>query len=336
MKKLFAIALVSAALLAAAGSATAAKRQPVRLILDTDIGPDYDDVGAMTLMHALADSGEVKILATVACNTDERVVPCIEVINSWFGRKSIPVGAPRGYFAPRLTTWMPKTDWPGYLSSHFAHATASTSAAPSAVDVYRRVLSKQPDGSVTICSLGFFSNLKALLLSQPDRWSKLSGTDLVKRKVKLLVSMAGGFPTGYEFNVFNDADAARTVADRWPTPVIFSGWEIGSKIFTGNAVRDMPGSMERNPVKAAYTLALSEDDRPSGRESWDQTAAFVAIRGAAPLFALRHGRMTVDTKGNNTWTDDAHGPHAYLVLACPVQQVRDTIERLMLHMPRGK
>ena len=37
----------------------------VRLILDTDLGPDYDDVGAMAVMHALADSGYVDILATI-------------------------------------------------------------------------------------------------------------------------------------------------------------------------------------------------------------------------------------------------------------------------------
>ena len=67
----------------------------VNLILDTDLGPDYDDVGAMALMHALADSGQVKILATVSSNLDERVVPCIEVINTYFKRPDIPVGAPK-------------------------------------------------------------------------------------------------------------------------------------------------------------------------------------------------------------------------------------------------
>ena len=50
--------------------------QPVNLILDTDLGPDYDDVGAMALMHALADSGQVNILAVVSSNKDEHVVPC--------------------------------------------------------------------------------------------------------------------------------------------------------------------------------------------------------------------------------------------------------------------
>ena len=41
---------------------------PVSVIFDTDMGPDYDDVGALALLHALADSGEVRILATVSSN----------------------------------------------------------------------------------------------------------------------------------------------------------------------------------------------------------------------------------------------------------------------------
>ena len=43
------------------------------VIFDTDIGPDYDDVGAMALLHAMADSGECKILATIASNKHERI-----------------------------------------------------------------------------------------------------------------------------------------------------------------------------------------------------------------------------------------------------------------------
>lgn len=35
-------------------------------------------------MHALADSGQVNILATLSSNHDERVVPCIEVLNTYF------------------------------------------------------------------------------------------------------------------------------------------------------------------------------------------------------------------------------------------------------------
>ena len=328
------LALIMAATCCPARTHKALKRQPVRLILDTDIGADYDDVGAMAVMHALADSGEVRILATVASNKDARVVPVIEAINAHYGRGDIAVGAPSGYFAPSITTWLHRTDWPGYISSHFAHSTDSTSLAPSAVDVYRKVLSKQKDGSVVVCSIGFFSNLKALLESGPDRWSKLSGEELVRRKVCLLVSMAGGFPRGYEFNVIKDAAAARAVAEHWPTRIIFSGFEIGKNIFTGNAVCDMPGDASSNPVKKAYQLALSEDDRTNGRESWDQTAVLVAIRGYLPWFGLRRGRLIIDEKGNNAWVGSADGPHAYLVAAVPYTRIAADIERLMTHQHR--
>ena len=47
-------------------SAQISRPQPVSMILDTDIGPDYDDVGAMAVMHVLADRGEVKPLAVIA------------------------------------------------------------------------------------------------------------------------------------------------------------------------------------------------------------------------------------------------------------------------------
>ena len=68
-------------LLLACGKAKNSDIPIVNLILDTDMGPDYDDVGAMTLMYALADSGQVNILATLSSNKDEQAIPCIEVIN---------------------------------------------------------------------------------------------------------------------------------------------------------------------------------------------------------------------------------------------------------------
>lgn len=110
MKKTILFTCLTALLAACSGkSAVTAPEettvQPVNLILDTDLGPDYDDVGAMALMHALADSGQVNILAAVSSNKDEHVVPCIEVLNTYFNRPDIPVGAPekRGWrFADHL------------------------------------------------------------------------------------------------------------------------------------------------------------------------------------------------------------------------------------------
>jgi hypothetical protein len=46
--------------------AHAQNKKPMPVIFDTDMGPDYDDVCAITLLHAFADSGKVRILATMA------------------------------------------------------------------------------------------------------------------------------------------------------------------------------------------------------------------------------------------------------------------------------
>ncbi|HEY3369613.1 MAG TPA: hypothetical protein VGK10_02120, partial [Prolixibacteraceae bacterium] len=48
---------------------------PVPVIFDTDIAPDYDDVGALAILHAFADKGEAIILATISSNAFETTVP---------------------------------------------------------------------------------------------------------------------------------------------------------------------------------------------------------------------------------------------------------------------
>ena len=90
-----------------------------------------------------------------------------------------------------------------------------------------KLLSSQPDNSVTIVTVGFLTNLSNLLKSQPDNDSPLTGKELVRKKVKSLVSMAGRFPEGKEFNVYMDSAASIYVFENWPGEIIFTGFEIG-------------------------------------------------------------------------------------------------------------
>lgn len=302
---------------------------PVRLILDTDLGPDYDDVGAMALMHALADSSQVQILATVSSNKDEKVIPCIEVLNSYFNRPDIPIGAPKSEGGATLTTWH-KVKWTDELPARYPHRTAKTSDAPDAVAVYRKVLSEQPDNSVVICTIGFFTNLKDLLRSQPDKYSPLNGKELVAKKVKHLVSMAGHFPKGREFNVYCDTPASLAVVREWPTEIIFSGFEIGYPILTGKQLVELP--VEKSPVKDAYALSFTEGDF-DGRMSWDQTAVLVSIKGYAPYYDSERGTIHVDEEGGNTWTPSEAGTHIRLIEKVPPRQMAQIIETYMMHQP---
>jgi hypothetical protein len=58
------------------------QQEPVKIIFDTDFGPDYDDVGALAVLHAMADSGKAEILAILSCNKHELVGPSIDVLNT--------------------------------------------------------------------------------------------------------------------------------------------------------------------------------------------------------------------------------------------------------------
>ena len=70
--------------------------QPVRIIFDSDMGPDYDDVGAITILHALADNGEANILATMASTKYEGVAGVLSLFNTYFNRPEIEVAYRKG------------------------------------------------------------------------------------------------------------------------------------------------------------------------------------------------------------------------------------------------
>ncbi len=298
-------------------------RQTVSVILDTDIGPDYDDVGAMAVLHALADRGEAKPLAVISSNKNELTVPVIDALNTYFGRPELPTGAPKGT-APDLGA---PQKWPEMLVGKYPHKISKTSDAPDAVETYRKILVKQPDQSVTIVTVGFLTNLANLLNSPPDQISPLSGEILVRRKVKQLVSMAGTFPTGREYNVRIDSLASEKVFSEWPTQIIFSGFEIGKEIKTG--LRVIANEKLASPVKDVYAMSMpmAKGDA-EGRMSWDQTAVLVAIRGNIPYFGLKRGKIIIEG-GTNKWQDDPMGPHGYLTQAMPFPQITMLIEALM-------
>ena len=307
------------------------QEKAIPIILDTDIAEDYDDVGAMGMLHALADRGEVEILATVASNTNELVGPTLSVINTYFGRPDIPIGAPKNSGVNRGT----KLGWPDSLIAHYPYKYSSTDEVPDAVQIYREILSEQPDSSVTIVTIGFLTNMKNLLMSEPDRFSYLNGNELVSKKVKHWVAMAGLFPQGKEYNVIMDSSASEYAIDNWPTPIIFSGFEIGNKVLTGiRLIKDGP---KESPVRLAYAISIPQQPGDKdGRKSWDQTALLIATRGFKPYYTFEKGTFITQTDGSNKWKDDPDGNHSRLIELMPPDSVAYVIESLMMYSPVKK
>lgn len=302
--------------------------KPVKIIFDTDCGPDYDDVGAMALLHCLADSGKVEILATIASNKDSLVAPAIDILNTWFGRPDIPIGAPKGE-GVSIGAWQ---HWPDSLVAKYSYDCGFTPDVEDAVVVYRRILSQQPDTSVTIVTVGFLTNLRDLLVTQPDSFSPLTGAELVRQKVKHLISMAGKFPEGWEFNVKMDSIASQYTFDHWPTQVVFTGFEIGDKIFTGKPLVD---SELQGPVKEVFRISLPMDAQDvNGRMSWDQTAVLIAANGYQPYFSTIRGKVWSDIRGYNGFVPNDSGSHAYVIFKLSAARIQSIIEQYMHHQPK--
>ncbi|RFS26582.1 nucleoside hydrolase [Chitinophaga silvatica] len=307
------------------------QNQKVDIIFDTDMGPDYDDVGAITVLHALADSGKANILATMASNKYQGIAGVLNVFNTYFNRPGIPIGVPKGN-AVSEADWQ---HWSDTILQRYPHAIKSNEEVPDAVTLYRKILAGRPDKSVTIVTVGFFTNLANLLNSKPDTYSKLSGKELVARKVKQLVSMAGHFPKGREFNVLRDSTASVEVFQQWPTNILFSGFEIGEKIKTGLPLIHNQ-QIKNSPVKDAFSIAIPKAaEDAAGRMSWDQTAVLVAVTSPVPYFDVVPGRIICYASGSNDWDNNGSG-HFYLIPKLPTAEVTDFINYLMQHQPKKR
>jgi hypothetical protein len=149
--------------------------------------------------------------------------------------------------------------------------------------------------------------------------------------------MGGGYPKGKEWNFSQPpaiAPCTAYVVRRWPTPILFSGLEIGRRIRTGGrlARHTPPG----NPVRQAYRLHLRGEGRDHA--SWDQTAVLAAVRGPGRYWSVvTRGRNHIGDDGSNEWQpapDDER--HSYLVRKMDPAGVAKIIEDLMVRPPAAK
>jgi inosine-uridine nucleoside N-ribohydrolase len=300
----------------------------MRVIFDTDFGPDYDDVGAITLLHCFADSGLIRILATIASSKHKNAAAAINVFNTYFNRPEIPIGVVGG----NAIELGDKQHWTDSVIKRYPHKIQSNQDVPDALDLYRKILASQPDHSVTIITVGFLSNLANLLESSQDSYSSLNGHDLVKKKVISLVSMAGRFPSGKEFNLAQDVHASTKVLADWPTPILFSGFEIGQKIKSGQPlIRNE--QIQRSPVKDVFAICIPMAKEDSaGRMSWDETAVFVAIKGWQNYYDLETGNCIINADGFNEWKD-GKSTQAHLVEKLSPILISEIINQLIMHQP---
>ena len=269
-----------------------------RILFDTDITGDVDDVLALAMCHNLADRGACEFLGVTISKNNPLTASFVDAQNTFSGRPNLAVGVTHDSGAQRRESkYLKLADSPDY-----PHDIKHNDAARDAVDLIRELLDKQPDHSVTIVSVGIASNMANLLRSS-------GGAELIRRKVKCLSLMAGAFAfcnrTNYhlEANVINGISYMQTVANEWPdeVPIVWSGYEIGEALpFPRMAIKHDLNYMPHHIVKEAYLLHSGpEHDRPC----WDESSVLYAVFPERAYFGLSEpGRVIVLDDGFTRFT----------------------------------
>ncbi|KAF2817662.1 inosine/uridine-preferring nucleoside hydrolase [Mytilinidion resinicola] len=301
------------------------------LIIDTDIFSDVDDAGALLLASTLP---HVNILAVNVNYPSSYSALAASAILAYYGHANVPIGLRRP-----ITNESFFDDWAYELGEytskvayHWSNGTlpwgnASKSWEP--VELYRKTLACQEDRSVTIASIGFLENLSALLNSTADEYSQLSGRDLIAIKVKELVVMGGGYPSGYEFNFFGDDPGVTAHAvNNWPGSITFSGTELGGNVSSG--ARLTVEAPSHDPVAAAYGWYIGYNNT---RFSWDPLTVLYAISGLGEWFEYGNGNgyNFVYPNGSNEWVyDEERKDQHWLNLAVSNVTVAQKLDKLLL------
>lgn len=310
----------------------AAKAQ-VKIIFDTDFGGDADDLGALAMLHNMQNAGECELLGIASWSTEQYVIPAMDAVSRFYGNFEIPMGIRSK--DSHFQEWNYNKPIADALPNKLTNQDV-----PPALDLYRKILSEQDDKSVTIVTVGPLKNIMDLIQSEPDKFSDLSGKELIEKKVKEFVIMGGHFPSGeneWNFNG-NMPGVTRFVLENITVPVVFTGYEVGVAIQTGAVFEKLE---KTHPLYLGFKHfsqnASWMKDQYKGKilnnATYDQTAVLYAVQGGLGKYweKVVNGFCVAKENGDNYWVEDNKFDHSYLVLKRNPEEMARLIESIMLN-----
>jgi len=289
---------------------------PVSVILDTDMGNDIDDALALDMLYKYLDKGEVNLLGIVLNKDYTHSPEYVDIMSTWYGYPHIPIGIYK-------TGEKLQTNDRNYTQRvcnqklngqpAFKRTIEDYNSLPESYKLYRKILSEQPDHSVTVISIGFLTNLALLLETPSDEYSHLTGKELVKKKVKLLSVMAGSFTEKpyAEYNIMINKKAASRVFAEWPSHVVVSPFELGDSIkYPGLSIENDFRWSDLHPLVEGYKTFSK---MPFDRSTWDLTSVLYVAEPDSSFFNLSpKGIIISDDEGYTHFIADKNGRHQYL------------------------
>ena len=315
MKKLFCTLVVCISILFS-GCTSEHKSGCLEVIFETDIGNDIDDALALDMLYKYMDQGIIRLSAVMTNKCAPDVGEYMDIMNTWYGYPNIPVGIvrngsddPWGHYAKDVVALKNEDGTPMFKRTHKDY-----DKLPDAHILYRKILASKPDHSVVISSVGFSTNLARLLDTPADEYSPLTGKELVAKKVKLLVPMAGNMEDSkyVEYNVERDILAAQKVFAEWPTPIVVSPFELGLAIeYPGKSIECDFTWVSQHPMVESYK-SFGDGSVQYDRPTWDLTSVLYAVEGDKWFTVSDPGTIRITDEGNSIFTPSADGTFRYL------------------------
>ena len=294
------------------------------ILLDTDIGIDCDDAVALAVLLNLQKAERCFIAGITVSTTRGGASASVRAICGYYGVEVPPIGRYNGTPLP--------ADVKNVYAKELAEEFGCSDAADDAVAVLRGKLASVA-GRCTVVAIGPLSNIAALLRSQPDAFSPLTGVEIMREKAEALYFMGGCFDgtIGEEFNIVQDISAAQTVAAFCPVPMVCIPFESAADILTGKDVFCESG----NPVALAEERLFAAEfpgvSPMAGRSSWDPVTAYLAVCGTERAELSAPGQLIVEGNGRTRFVPKEGGMFRY-VAGCDKKFLEEEIERLS---PRG-
>lgn len=296
-------------------SNTKDENNPVKVIFDTDIGNDIDDVLALQMLINYQKSNLIDLLGVTISKSNPYAIEYVDGFCRYNQIENMSIG----YIYEG-----PNTENGKYLKQTLDTVINNVSILNPKVternflldawELQRKLLSQQEDSSVIMIVVGPLTNLRRLLESGSDHHSELSGIDLVAKKVRLLSVMGGEFSDSIDFtewNIAQDIESANIVFEYWPTKIVASGWEIGNKLlYPHKSIQDDFEDSERHPLCVSYKIY---DKMPYDRPTWDLTSVLYAVEPNNMFFSLStHGKIFINAEGRSEFFELENGKHQYL------------------------
>lgn len=288
-----------------------------KVIVDTDMKNDADDVVAMSMLFGADRLGsyDLEVVGAVYHAREPANgslnIPAPHVISAlaaWHGL-GFPVATRKDGFGPAngvgtFTSGLRQEF--GHLA--YVHVDGLNASVPEATRWYRDTLAAAADGSITLLTIGYYTSVRGLLVSPAD-WNGdglPSGHDLIAAKVDRVVSMStsGGAFSNAEYNINRNIPAAVQFIAECPVRQEFVGWNVGNQLRTGRNYDQYPSG---HIVRRA--LELFGSSYPTGHTSWDPITVLYLLKGEDVLLG-ENGTMSIDpSTGSDTWVADPEGPH---------------------------